>query len=434
MTDLAASLHAWLSTLSSVNGVEWCRHLISREFSCGCQPFTTYCPEWTAVITPPTPAGPKAEAHSFWVHTEPDPISDATLQLEIPRRKYVVLNGRDHTLIPRIKVLNPDCTVFCYKDISSVRSYDTHPDARMLPAGVSYGYAKTMSAWQARSAGGVWLQYDGYPGHWQMDVGQQGYQNAWATNVSKMKALGFDGIWMDNALWFRDTYHEGTPVRGYATNEAFRYAYLSFFLTVCPRLKAAGLLTVANMSNARLVTNGWQNYLEAGLDGGFDEWWLVFNDDDLLSEYPEGWRRQVAQIAYAEQKGKFALVQPHFTAGNEEAFRFALASYFMAYPGGSGKSAIAELQVTDGYDDPSPWHPEYDWNLGTPLGGYQATSSTPNVFFRKFTQGAVVVNANKTGSPAVTVHLDGPYLNEGGASVTSVSLPGTSGTILRKVL
>ena len=432
MTDLGVSLHAWLDRLDTANNVDWYEHLISKSFRCGCQTWTTYCQEWQRIITPPTPTPitPKAEAHSAWVHTNSTPVSDALIALEAPRRRYIVLNPWESHLIPKIKAHNPDCLVFVYKDISSVRSLDTNPDVRMLAAGVAYSTASA-SGWTARSDGGVWLQYDGYEGHYQMDVGKVGYQDTWASNVSRMKAFGFDGVWMDNALWFRDTYHPGVPVRGYATNEAFREAYRSFFRNVCPKLRAAGLLSVANMTNARLVTNGWQSCLDAGLDGAFDEFWLSVDNTgtNLLPEYEQGWKRQVAQIAYAEDKGKIAIVQPHFPAGDVKAFRYCLASYFMAYPT-AGKAAIVEANGTDQYGNPTAWHPEYDWNLGTPSGAYRSVGT--NIFRRDFTQGCVVVNANKTGSTAVTIQLGGSYLNEGGASVTSVSLAGTSGTILRK--
>lgn len=428
MTDLGVSLHAWLDRLDSANNVDWYEHLISKSFRCGCQTWTTYCEDWQRIIAPPAPVPgtAKAEAHSAWVHTNSTPMPDELLQLEIPRRRYVVLNPWEHGSIPRIKELNPDCQVFVYKDISSVRSGDTHADPRLMPAGVSYAYAKTQPTWQARSAGGAWLQYDGYQGHWQMDVGQRGYQDEWAGNVARVAELGFDGVWLDNALWKRDTYHPGFPVRAYATDEAFRYAYLSFFLTVCPRLRAAGLLSVANMTNARLVTNGWQSYLDAGLDGAFDEFWLSVDNTgtNLLPEYEQGWKRQVAQVAYAESKGKIAIVQPHFPAGNVKAFR-----YFMAYPT-AGKAAIVEANGTDQYGNPTAWHPEYDWNLGTPSGAYRSVGT--NVFRRDFTAGCVIVNANKTGSPEVTVPLNGNYVTDVGHYVTQVYLAGTSGTILRK--
>jgi hypothetical protein len=55
-----------------------------------------------------------------------------------------------------------------------------------------------------------------------------------------------------------------------------------------------------------------------------------------------------------------------------------------------------------------------------------------NVFRRDFTCGTVIVNANRTGSSAVTVRLSSAHTDEKGSTVRSVSLPGTTGTVLRK--
>jgi hypothetical protein len=204
-----------------------------------------------------------------------------------------------------------------------------------------------------------------------------------------------------------------------------RDAYRSMFANTRQKFVDAGLKTVANMSNARLHDGAWDSYVE-NLDGGFDEWWLTFNDNDLLSEYPEGWSRQVAEIAANEAKGKITWVQPHHS-GAEQPFRYAYASYLLA---AGSQAAISEIQETDRYDNPSQWRAEYDWDLGTPAGPYFAVAS--NVFQRDFACGTVIVNANRTGSRAVTVRLSSTHVNEKGSRVRSVSLPGTSGTVLRK--
>jgi hypothetical protein len=179
------------------------------------------------------------------------------------------------------------------------------------------------------------------------------------------------------------------------------------------------------MSNARLHEGAWDSYVEH-LDGGFDEWWLTFGDDDLLSEYAEGWSRQVAEITANEAKGKITWVQPHHS-GAEQPFRYAYASYLLA---AGSHAAISEIQETDRYDNASQWRAEYDWDLGEPAGPYFAVAS--NVFRRDFTCGTVLVNANKTGSAPTTVRLQSVHTNEKGASVRSVSLPGTTGTVLRR--
>jgi hypothetical protein len=237
---------------------------------------------------------------------------------------------------------------------------------------------------------------------------------------------GFDGVFIDNALFTCDAYHAGVCPRKYPADADIQRAYRSMFADTRDKFTAAGLETVANLSNARLHEGVWDAYTEH-LDGGFDEWWLAFADDDLVSEYPEGWSRQVAEIAANEARGKITWVQPHFTAGAEQPFRYALASYLMA---AGDHASIAEIDRTDGYGDPTPWHAEYDWDLGAPTGPYHSVAT--NVFRRDFACGTAVVNANRTGTGAVTVDLGGSYLDHDSVTVTSVALAGTSGAVLRK--
>jgi hypothetical protein len=356
---------------------------------------------------------------TFWVYTNTGPIPDDVLRREALRRRYVVLNAWDHEKARKLKAYNPALKVFVYKCASSTRSYDSNPNWVYLPTGVSYQWANTnRTDWFLKNASsGRRIEWS-YPGHWHMDVGNADYQNAWAANVAMAAELGFDGVWLDNLLWRRADYN-AYPLK-YGTDEAFRAAYLSFLRTVTPRLKAAGLLAIGNLNGARRIPNGWASYLDAGLDGAFDEFWLSVDNTgtNLLPEYPEGWSRVVAQIQYAEAQGKSAVVQPHFPATHRGAFDYTFASYLMA----AGRwSAYTEANGTDQYGAPTLWRPEYDWDLGAPLGPY--TTPKTNIHVRWFERGVAVVNANKTGTPAVSVDLGVPY--------GTVSLSGTSGTVLR---
>ncbi|MFC6087881.1 putative glycoside hydrolase family 15 protein [Saccharothrix lopnurensis] len=375
--------------------------------------------------------GGGGRVQSFWLHWNGSPVSDATLATEARRRAYIVLNAWEGALVPKLKAANPDVQVFVYKDLTSTRSYACRSgvDDAQLPTGVGYCEAERHHPeWFLLDPNGRRFEYSGYSGHWQMDVGNTAYQRAWAANVIKSStASGFDGVLMDNALFPCDAYHEGVCPAKYPTDAALQDAYLSMLAGTRDDFVAAGLKTVANLSNARLHAGAWDAYTEH-LDGGFDEWWLTFDDTNLLSEYPEGWSRQVAQIASNEARGKITWVQPHFTHGQDRPYRYALASYLMA---AGERAAIADVDETDGYDDPSPWRAEYDWDLGEPSGPYRRVAS--NVFQRDFACGTVVVNANRTASGPVTVRLGtGTHTDERGAAVTSVSLPGTTGSILRK--
>ncbi|MCP3798441.1 putative glycoside hydrolase family 15 protein [Allokutzneria sp. A3M-2-11 16] len=367
---------------------------------------------------------------SFWIHWNSTPVTDDMLAAEAKKRDYVLLNAWEASFVPKLKAANPAITVLVYKDMSSTRSYACRDgrDESVLPAGIGFCYAdRQRPDWFLKGPDGQRLEYSGYPGHWQMDIGDPKYQQEWAENVVAATKGVFDGVLIDNALWSCDAYHPGTCPAKYRDNAAFQSAYASFLANTRSTFTAAGLKTVANMTNARLHEGGWNAYM-ANLDGGWDEWWLSFSDTEQLPDYAEGWRRQVQQIADNEAAGKITLVQPHFSKTAERPFRYALASYYMA--ASTTKSAIAEIEKMDGYGDPSPWHTEYDWNLGAPSGPYSSVGT--NVYRRDFACGTVVVNANPTASGPVTLPLGGDYIDELGAQVSSVSLPGTSGSILRK--
>jgi hypothetical protein len=422
MTTLGTSLHSWLDRADPYNGVDWYEHVVSRDFACGCQPYSTYCPEWAAIKNPATPTGFKAR--SFWVHwnsvVKDTASGRALVQREAARRSYLLVNQWDSWMVPLAKAVNPAIRVFVYKDASSTRP-GASSDAYQGPCGVSYAAAP--DAWFAKDSNGRRIEYSGYPGHWLMDVSNTAYRTAWSSNVrAAVQAGGFDGVFIDNLLWTRTAY--GASPRNYASDAAMQDAYVGFLSWVRGDMQAAGKLMLGNLSNARLAYGRWPKYL-AHLDGAWDEWWLALSDTNLLPEYVDGWTRVVNEIGLCETAGKIALVQPHFSAGTVKAFRYAYASYLMAV---GTKAAFAEANSTDGYGLPTPWHVEFDWDLGAPLGPYRALST--GLYRRDFTKATVVVNATKAASAPVP--LGAVFTNEAGSLVSSVTLAATSGTILRK--
>lgn len=421
MSELGTKLHVWLDSVDDKNSVAWYEHVVARDFACGCKPWSVYCAEWQSILNP------RAGVGTFWIHTNSTPVTDEMLRLEAGRRKYVVLNSWQGDIARKLKTYNPAAKCFAYKCASSTRSYDLNTNWQMLPAGVSYQWANANRPdWFLKNlSSGQRIQWS-YSGHWQMDVGNPDYQNMWAANVIGMKDHGFDGIWIDNLLWRRSDYR-AYPGQ-YATDDAFRAAYRSFIGNVTTKIRSAGMLSVGNLNGARLITGGWASYLDAGLDGGWDEFWLSVDNtgNNLLPEYPEGWGRLISQIEYAEAHGKIAMVQPHFPAGNKRAFDYTLASYLMA---AEKESAYTEANGTDAYGNPTPWHTEFDWNLGAPLGLRHLLSA--NVWRRGFANGVAVVNVNAKDTNPVAVSLGGTYYDSKGVARTSVTLSGCMGAILK---
>lgn len=382
---------------------------------------------------PPPPGGvtiPQlgaGDAEAFWMHLNSTAATDAVIATEAARRRVIVLNSWEGAWIPKIKAANPNCIVLCYKDLSSTRDYAVHGgvDDADLPTGVGYAAANANHPeWFLKNSAGNRQLYSGYAGHWRMDVGVASYQNAWAVNVAQdLAAKGFDGCLADNALFENDAYGNTSPL--YPTDESMKLAYLAMLAVVKPVLEAEGLMIIANASNMRTQPGTWDRFMEH-LHGGLDEWWLAFGTGSLLPDYSQGWSVQAAEVAANEAAGKLTLVQPHYDASDTASFRYAFASYLAV---NNGRTVFSDITQTDGYGNPSPYRPEYDWDLGTPTGPHYEVQT--GIFRRDFSGGCVVINARNTGTAAVAVPLGGTYRNEAGSSVTSVSLAGTRGAILR---
>lgn len=384
------------------------------------EPVPTPTPDPEPTPEPATDHG--GQTRTFWVHwnsvVKKGSTGASAVLDRAAKRDYALLNAWDSWMIPELKRRNPNIKCFVYKDLSSTRSYD-NSSVELQPCGVRYADAN--DSWFLKDANGKRIEYSGYPGHWLMDIGNPAYQDEWIENVlASIEDLGFDGVFMDNALWTRNAYG-ATPAK-YSSDAEFQAAYRSFLNVAHLDFGLAGKLMIANLSNARLVNGRWETYMEY-LDGAWDEWWLVISDTDLLSEYDAGWSRVVGEIEKNEANRKITLVQPHFSVSAREPFLYAWASYLMV---NGSRAAITEINRTDDYGLPTSWHPEYDWDLGEPLEDRQQVS--PNVWRRRFANGVVVVNCNRTSIEHIRVDLGGTYEN----GVVALSLPGTSGAVLRK--
>lgn len=385
---------------------------------------------FAATPSPSVPIASAGQGSSFWLHLAGTPMSDSLIATEAPRRKFVVLNANEFAAIPKFKAANPKIEVLVYKDLSSTRPSNcvNGVDVPDRAAGVGYCYANVNHPdWFLKDSAGNRIEYEGYPGHWLMDVGNVGYQKKWVSEVQANLALHhWDGVFMDNALVSCNAYSTVCPVK-YPTDASIQAAYRSMFATTHPVLGPAGFVSVANITNARLYPGVWSGYL-ANLDGGLDEYWVQSSAGHPLGDYGSpsvGWKTQVDEVAFAEAHGKFALVQAHTSPTNLAGYYYGLASFLLA---SGGHSAYAEVYATNGYGDPLPWRAGNDWDLGTPFGSYFPIGT--NTYRRNFSCGQAFVNAGTTAT--IPVALGSVFLDENNTQVSTIAVGPLSGRILRK--
>ncbi len=348
--------------------------------------------------------------------------------------RVIMLNSWEASYIPQLKAKNPSIKVLVYKDLSSTRDYACHGgvDDSQLPTGVGYCYANTHHPeWFLKDSDNNRLKYSGYSGHWQMDIGNSAYQTAWANNVkADLQDGDWDGVVMDNALFRADTYHNGVLPASYPSDSSFQTAYKSMLATVTPVLRNAGFISIANMADARLYSGQWSAYGQY-LDGGYDEFWMVFAPGNYDSDYgSKGWSAQMSEVTSMENQGKLVVLRAQTNGTDTTGALYAYANYLLA---NGGHTVIDEGSSSDSVNPATtnwPARDQYSWDLGSPSDDYFSLGNS--VYRRNFSKGIVIVNAN-SGSYSTTVELNDSYLNESGSKVTSVTLAARHAAILRTI-
>jgi hypothetical protein len=354
------------------------------------------------------------------LHLDGGPLDVAT---EARRRRVIVFNAWESSYIAQVKAVNPNIIALVYKDLSSTRSYacSRGVDNAELPTGVGYCDANANHpAWFLHDRRGRRMEWNGYQGHWMMDVGNHDYWQAWLEGVRRdVVARGWDGVWIDNALTERGAY--GMDPAQYPDDASMQSATRSMLAVVGPSLRAASLFTVANI-DARRFPNLWADWIGL-LSGGFDEHFVDWSDTPNSSyEWDwgaDGWRAQVAEITSASAAGRTAVVRSVTVGSDVEGLRYSLASYLLANDG---------RQIFGDLFDVASWYPEYDYDLGEPSGSFYALGN--GVYRRNFTAGSVVVNASRATTQ--TIRLGGVFVDGTGRRVDAVTLNGTRAAILRR--
>jgi hypothetical protein len=378
-------------------------------------------------------AAPAAQAAStnppaLWYKTSGSP-TDAEITAASTRYRVVILNPWETVAAHKLKALNPTITVLAYKCLSSTRSYSgavvSGKDAAVLPTGV--GYIEASSAhpdWFAVDTSGNRVQWNAYPGHWQMAVWNTGYQARWAANVAaEIGASEFDGVLADNALTRLRSSYSSATLAGAPTAADLRAGERGLIAAAAAKLHSVGKILVPNISEARLYAGLWNDWAVNLADGGMEEnyahWGTDPNDvgDYLWDWGSDGWSAVQAQMG----GNGLNLAVTRSVDTDNRSYRYGLASFLV---GGGGKGAF---EAVDDYHK-APFRPEQSWNLGLATTGVGRVGAA---YTRSFANGFAAVNPSSTAT--VTVPVPAGMTDVSGNTPSSVTLGPLSGAIFHGV-
>ncbi len=344
----------------------------------------------------------------------PDP------SLTAQRSRVVILLPWQQQLMHRLKASNPRLIVLEYKDLGNASSYQ--PVDGLSTDGVSYAQALAHHpAWLLRDRAGAPIRCLGFPYLWAMDIGNRGFQRAWASEVvHELKTQGWDGVFIDNVNPTIRYYHDPRDVAKYPSDRAYAAAVTSALAHITPKIHAAGKLAMANIGswpNYRATAARWLRYL----DGAMDERFAKFTPAPGRGyRSPAEWDVELSILQQVQRQGKWFLGITQSSDGDIRAERFGWATLLL---GSSGHATFA-LQNDANYGVET-WFPDYEAPIGRPLG--PAYKQPSGVHRRIFSHGLVLVNP--TAQPR-TVRLGKRYSGDGLRSVTSATMAPHTGLVL----
>lgn len=344
-----------------------------------------------------------------------NPVDPQQLAFAAEHYRAAILQPWETDAARELKRLRPDMSVLAYKCLSSTRSYEPGP---VYTSGVSYAEAEAGAGgadgaddggaddggWFATRLDGSRIEWDRYPGHWQMRVWDPGYQQRWVANVvAELHDSPFDGIMADNDV-FEDYYGLRPPITGATDMAAFRAALADLVTSAGTALNGIGKILVPNIAESRREPGRWQAHAAYG--GGFEEVWLGYSPVDLFDPVTAE-----AQLAQAAGPGLSILRVPTDGDDSHPNFTYGLSAFWIF---GAGRGAYSAT----GHDDYSRTQhaPELDWDLGDPQTDPQGRNHT---WWREFDRGFAAVNFNSDGRRRRRVRIPAGLVDAAGRPAPS---------------
>lgn len=376
---------------------------------------------------------PSVATKGLWVRYGGEPITPE--QVEFAARHYTValLQPAYTDAAARLKEINPTMTVLCYKCLSSARNYETKPP---FTSGVSFAEAEKAEAegkqWFARRLSGELIEWQGYPGHFQMNVWNPEYRRRWIENVcAELEDSPFDGVLADNDI-YGDYYGLNVPIRDARSLDRFHKGLDLLIREAGKALNARGKILVPNIAESRMAPGKWERHSAYG--GGFEEVFLGWSDTEFLDQ-----TSALAQMK--EMVGDFSPVKVAVSKGCSEKrprltllrastdgqdthpnFMAALAAIWV-FSGGRWSALSAGSH--DGHNG-TPWLESLAWDLGTPTGHPHPVKGA---WVRTLKHGWAAINLTNHESGEIDVP-QGLYSADG-MTPEAVVLPPHSGVVYR---
>ncbi|MBV8541862.1 MAG: hypothetical protein JO364_14980 [Pseudonocardiales bacterium] len=321
--------------------------------------------------------GRMAKRYGAWVRYG-DPVTPRQIDFAIANYRVAILQPWETGAARQLKHARPDMTVLCYKCLSSTRRYEPGP---VYSSGLSYREADVMGEHVfAHRPGGARIEWNTYPGHWQMAVWDDEYRARWCRNViNELEGSAWDGVMADNDV-YDDYYGLRPPLDGGREICDIRRALDEFVPIVGSALNGIGKLLVPNIAESRRDPGRWERHSAYG--GGFEEVWLAHGANDYFCV-----DTVLAQAGEVQGPGITIMRVASDGTNEHRNFTYGLAAFWV-FGGGAGTAFTAT-----GHDQYSvtPFIPQLNWDLGEPL---EEIRRRGNGRSRRFSNGWVAINFN----------------------------------------
>lgn len=386
-------------------------------------------------VTPVAPS-PVRDGSSHVTTSQIAIVNDQEDQLFVAdgsQYRYIAIRDSMEYRLEELRAAHPESEILLYKDVSFTAD-DGCEWAPFQGPGLDYCEADPHENWflHRKSNPQQRLASEGYEYLRAMNIGDGGYQQAWADSV--LSRLGdahddgsgarYDGVWMDDTNLFPGHGMDGGIAE--LSDAQYRQATVSFIETVAPQLEAAGFKTVANLgmdpwdpaqrsaaiSIARVVsTVNREGLVRWGEDGT-----LFTTDGDAPF-----WKHEVETAEDMQAAGADLHAITYGSASDVRGQRYSRATFLMAWDGSDGGALNYRTSESS-----ESWRPDWTMDVGVPTGPRQGVGRG---FLRRYSGGIVAINPASGGSQSFS--LGGSFRDpDGGGCVSSISLGATRGAVL----